>query len=165
MCNYICVFMCRSASGFNSHGHNKPQNTNILIWKQTFIHIYKKNNKFSAHERRIVWRQFHSIRREVVLENHTKGTLRPRCKYSITEWNTHGRCNEWGAALHHVFEGNTEYFKRSAIKMSRRSSASYSRGVWIRHRYPHIHTHKYAHTRYQEAGAVQAWLFSYFCSL
>lgn len=118
--------------------HNKPQNINILIWKQTFIHIYNNNkNKISAHERRLI-EEFHSVCKEVVLKNHNRWILTLRCKYSLTEWDTWGPCNEWGAALHHIFEGNTICLKWSALKMS------YSCGAWIWHEYTHF-THSYIH--------------------
>lgn len=98
---------------------------------------------------------------DVVLENHKKLILTLKCKYSKTEWNTRGRCNERGATLHQrLWGGNTKCLKCSTMKMSRRSSASYSRGVCIWHKYTHI-THSYTHNIHKPENK-QAILFSYY---
>lgn len=111
--------------------------TNILIWKQTFIHIYKKKNKVSAHERRSVEDNF--------IPSAKKSFWKiTRDEYWHWDVNTAKQSETQEAVVMNEEQLciNTKCLKWAAIKLSRRSSASYSCGVWIWRKYTHTsHTH------------------------
>lgn len=66
----VSMYVCScSVSAYISNWQNKPQNTHTLIWKQTFIHIYKKKN-VSIHERRSAEDSFIPSAKKSFWKNH-----------------------------------------------------------------------------------------------